>query len=401
MKSIWIINHYSYRGRHYKLAEKLVKSNYNVRIISASTSNPKNQDYFLDKRQIRHNENINGVLFTFIKARDYIGNGKERIKNILEFSYRAYKSMKKEKKEKPDVIYASSVHPLNWVVGYLLAKKFKSKLIVETRDLWPETIIRMGRIKEKGLIAKVLYSLERFMYQKADHLIFTMPGGEKYLEERKIEYKNVSYINNGVDLEEYNSNLRNFEYSLDKKVDTFNIVYTGSMGIANALDHILEAAKILKEKKYNKVQFHFFGDGYKKKELVKFVMDNKLSNVNFYGKVNKKFIPSILSQADLNIATSQNLSIYEYGVSLNKLFDYFAAGKPVLSNIPTPFNKVEKYGCGITVEPGSAVAVAQGIIYFINLNPIAYKVYCQYSLETAKRFDFKRLSKRLETIIES
>ncbi|PWA08400.1 glycosyltransferase WbuB [Pueribacillus theae] len=402
MKTIWIINHYAkpYEGRHYKFAEKLSKKNYRVKIICASTSYPEIKQTFSAK-QTRQNQEINGILFSFIKARDYNGNGKDRLKNILEFSFRAYQHERKEKQQKPDVIYASSVHPLNWVIGYALAKKYHSKLIIETRDLWPETLIRMGRIKEKSLIAKALYTLERFMYQRADHLIFTMPGGGKYLEEHDIPYKRVSYINNGVDLEEFNAHLQNFKFHLDKKPGTFNVVYAGSMGIANALDQILEAAKIFKDKKDNTVQFHFFGDGYKKDELLQFAAENNLSNVTFYGKVEKKFIPSILSQADLNIVTSQNLSIYKYGVSLNKLFDYFAAGKPILSNIPTPFNKIEAYGCGITVEPDSPEALTKAIIEISTSSSKQYDTYCKNCLEAAKQFDFKELTAKLETVINN
>lgn len=398
MKTIWMINHYAlpYEGRHYKLAEKLAERNYRVKIICASTSNPHIK---FSEKNTRQTEMINNILFSFIKAREYTGNGKDRMKNMMEFAFRAYRHERKEKNEKPDVIYASSVHPLSWITGYLLARKYKAKFIVETRDLWPETLIRMGRIKETSIVAKMLYKLEAFMYKKADHLIFTMPGGEKYLKEQKINYKAATNINNGVDLEEFNENLKKFQYDLQKKADSFNVVYTGSMGIANALDHILEAAKMLQEKNEHHIQFHFFGDGYKQAELEHFAQTHQLENVIFYGKVEKKYIPSILNQADINIATSQNLSIYQYGISLNKLFDYFAVGKPILSNIPTPFNKIETYECGITVEPDSAEALATGIINLSSLNEETYHWYCRNNLETAKKFDFTKLADQLEEII--
>src|SRR5690625_817864 len=397
MQNIWIINHYAkpYSGRHYKFAEILVKRNYKVKIVCASTS-LKHIDLTYDNKKNRSEKDVKGISFSIIKARDYYGNGKERLKNMLEFSYGAYKSLKKEKKEKPDVIYASSVHPLNWVVGYLLAKKYKAKLIIETRDLWPETLIRMGRITSTSILAKILFRLEKFIYQKADHLIFTMPGGEKYLNERKMKYEKVSYINNGVDLTEFDSNAQSNIYTLPIEKETFNVVYTGSMGIANSLEVILEAAKYLKEKKYSNIRFHFFGDGYLKEELEQYVKDYQLSNVTYYGRVHKNKIPSILKQADLNIVTSQNLSIYDYGVSLNKLFEYFASGKPTLSNIPTPYNKVEKYNVGLTVKPDSYRTLAEGIIQLNNMNSNEYNQICINSRKTAEKFEFKNLTTLLE-----
>jgi len=144
--------------------------------------------------------------------------------------------------------------------------------------------------------------------------------------------------------------------------------------------------------------FHFIGDGYEKEKLTQYTKENNLPNVIFYGKVNKKYIASILSQSDLNIATSQNLSIYNYGISLNKLFDYFASGKPVISNIPTPYNKIEKYGCGLTVKPDSVDALVNGILYFYEMDKIDYDMYCNNALKAANQFDYKELTTKLENV---
>src|SRR5690625_565323 len=176
MKNIWIINQYAKpgSGRHYNFGKELVKRGYFVKIVCASTSLSDLSNYSPIKTV--ENRIFDKVKFSVIKAKDYFGNGKARLVNILQYSFRAYKLLRKEKKQKPDIIYASSVHPLNWLIGFFLAKKFKSKLVIETRDLWPETLVRMGRIKENSVIARLLYTLEKFIYKKADHLIFTMPG---------------------------------------------------------------------------------------------------------------------------------------------------------------------------------------------------------------------------------
>ena len=93
--------------------------------------------------------------------------------------------------DKPDIIYASSVHPLTWISGYFLSKRYNAKFIAETRDLWPETLVAMGQIKKNSIPAKILYKLEKYIYKKADRLIFTFPGGKDYVEEIGLDPSKV------------------------------------------------------------------------------------------------------------------------------------------------------------------------------------------------------------------
>lgn len=225
----------------------------------------------------------------YIKARDYKGNGKDRILNMFDYATRLISVSKNFDNEKPDIVYASSVHPLTWLSGYILSKRYDAKFIAETRDLWPETLVAMGQIKKNSIPAKLLYKLEKFIYKKADRLIFTFPGGKDYVEEIGLDPSKVRYINNGVDLEEYNYNKEKYQYA-DEDLDnnsTFKILYTGSMGQANELSYLLEAAKIIQDKGVKNIKFILFGDGYQRKGLEQFAKDNNLQNVIFKGRVEK------------------------------------------------------------------------------------------------------------------
>jgi len=232
-KNVWILNHYSRlgSGRHFKFAQNLTKRGYNVKIFAASTIHNSNKNRINDSRKYIEKTG-NDVSCIYIKARDYKGNGKDRILNMFDYAYRLISVSKKFDSEKPDIIYASSVHPLTWLSGYILSKRYDAKFIAETRDLWPETLIAMGQIKKNSIPAKILYTLEKFIYKKADRLIFTFPGGKDYVEEIGLDPSKVRYINNGVDLEEYNYNKEKYQYA-DEDLDdnsTFKILYTGSYG---------------------------------------------------------------------------------------------------------------------------------------------------------------------------
>lgn len=401
-ENIWILNHYGNlgSGRHYKFAYNLSKRGYNVKIFAASTIHNSNQNRINDST--KYIEEIeDGVSCVYIKTRKYIGNGKQRILNMLDYAFGLLSTSKKFDDKKPDIIFASSVHPLTWISGYLLSKRYNAKFIAETRDLWPETLVAMGQIRRNSVPVKILYALEKFIYKKADKLIFTFPGGKDYLEKIGLDNSKVRYINNGIDIEKFDYNKEQNIYSdvdLDEN-DTFKVLYTGAMGQANALDYLIQSAKIIQNKGIKNIQFILFGDGYQKQELEQYTKDNNLNNIIFKGKVEKKYIPYILSKSNLNIFTGQHIYLYKYGLSLNKMFEYFASGKPTLSNIECGYDIIEEYNCGITVKGGSAEILAEGILKFYNMPNKEYDGYCNNALKAAQDFDFKILADKLEKVI--
>ena len=402
MKNIWILNHYAKlgRGRHYKFAENLTNRGYNIKLFAASTIHNSDENRINDRTKYIE-EVENGITCVYIKSRNYKGNGRQRVLNMIDYSKGLLSVSKKFHKEKPDIIYASSVHPLTWIAGYILAKRFKAKFIAETRDLWPETLVAMGQIKKNSIPAKLLYALEKFIYKRADRLIFTFPGGKDYIEHIGLNSSKVRYINNGIDLEEVNKNKEEFIYEdidLDEK-GNFKILYTGSMGQANALKYLIEAAKIIQYIGKRNIKFILFGYGYQKEELEKYIKEKNVNNVIFKGKVDKKYIPSILTKSNLNVFTGKHIYLYKYGLSLNKMFDYFASGKPTLSNVECGYDMLEEYKCGITVKGGSPEALVEGILKFYNMPKEEYNVYCENALKAAKDFDFKVLTDKLEKII--
>ncbi|MGO1470915.1 MAG: glycosyltransferase family 4 protein, partial [Tissierella sp.] len=370
-------------------------------VFAASSLHYSDENMIKGNAKFLHKE-FNGVPFTFVKAMDYKGNGKKRILNMIEYAYKIINITKKIDIEKPDVIYASSAHPLTWLAGYRLAKRYKAKFIAETRDLWPETLVSMGQISRKSIPAKILYKLQDFIYRKADRLIFTFPGGKDYVDSLGIDTNKVRYINNGIDLEEFNYNKDNFIYEdsdLDND-DKFKVIFTGTIGHANGIRNIVNAAIELKKKNYNDIVFLIFGDGPEKEKLIKKVEKEKIDNIIFKGRVQKKFVPNILSKSSLNLLSLEHLpNLFKYGLSPNKLFDYFASGTPTLSNVECGYDLLEQYNCGLTVKGDSTEALINGILKFYNMDREEYNKYGKNALEASEDFDFKKLTDKLEMTI--
>src|SRR5699024_8385515 len=135
---------------------------------------------------------------------------------------------------KPDIILASSVHPLTMVAGILIGRRMKVPVICEVRDLWPEAIFFAGKTKENGLLGKILKAGEYWIYQKADMLVFTKEGDTDYIIENKwdigqggkIDLSKIYYINNGVDIESFEESIEKFPINdPDLTKDSFKVIY--------------------------------------------------------------------------------------------------------------------------------------------------------------------------------
>ncbi|MCR5482407.1 MAG: glycosyltransferase family 4 protein [Clostridia bacterium] len=413
-KNIWIINHYACDtffdkgGRHYYFAKYLKQLGYNPTVFCGNSVHGEEKTYFenLSRKRIIKTEPDIGVRYVFIEARPCIGNGKERILNMIDF----YKNVKYvmndlyQKGERPDIIYASSVHPLTLVAGIKMAAKFGIKCICEVRDLWPESIVEYSaRLTKKNPIIKALYAGEKWIYKKADALIFTMKGGADYIEEKKwdkeIPREKIFHINNGVDLEQFDNNVSNNTFlDADFSSEAFKVVYTGSMGQANSIGTIVEAAKLLKNEP---VLFLLWGKGPEKEKIERIIRENNLQNVRLKGFVNKQKVPSILAQADLNIFALEKSPLFRFGLSLNKSFEYAASGKPTLVIGEAKYDVIEEFRCGKETGSWRPQAVADAIIGYMKMPKSEYEELCGNARNAAKAYDFKNLTKQLADIIEA
>lgn len=329
---VWIINHYaippSMGGlvRHYYLSKYLHKLGHTVRIFTASEIHNTDINMIRDGSLYRE-ETMDGVPYTFLKTRDYSGNGLSRIINMLEFPLRIQQAVNyfaRKKGERPDVIYTSAPTIFAAASAVVAAKRLKVPCVVEVRDIWPESIVEYKGMSRKNPIIVALYWLEKWLYQNASRLIFTMEGGPDYIREKhwenKIPLTKIDNLNNGVDLEEFDENCR--KYTLDDPdlldESTFKVVYTGSIRLVNNLEKIVEVAEQMQCEGEKKIQFLLYGDGTEREQLIEECKRKGLTNIRFPGKVEKKYIPFILSKSDLNINHVKQTGIMRFGCSLNK-----------------------------------------------------------------------------------
>lgn len=366
--NIWIINHYAVTPnmpggtRHYDFGKELVEKRYNVTIFASSFHYLWHKKMKLDKKQIWTIENINGVKFVWLRNFPYYKNDWRRVVNMLSFMYRVYllgRDITKITQDigKPDVIIGSSVHLFAVLSAFWLSRYYKARFIMEIRDLWPQTIVDMEVMGPRNPIIKVLQSLERFLYSRAERIITLLPLAVEYPPLAMVKKEKIVWIPNGVVLS------KSVAFGNIKPANQpFKLVYVGAHGPANALDVLIKAAKIVESKGYHDIRFILVGEGSEKSRLIRFKETLGLKNVEFRGPVPKTQIPMIFSEAHGFIFNLRKADVFKYGISPNKLFDYMVAGKPTIFCVNSPTNPVKEAQCGFSVPPGNPQALGQAII---------------------------------------
>lgn len=416
-RNVWILNHYaasmyySSGGRHYWFAKYLKREGYEPVIFCANTKHGVPERYVdtPDLWTTMNSEDID-VPFVLVKSIPYSSNGMDRILNMIGFYRNVQRAARQYAKihGKPDVIYASSVHPLTLVGGLKLAKYFGVKCICEMRDLWPEAIVAYSsRISKDSLLAKAMYAGERWIYERADALIFTQEGGLDYIREKgwdiehggRIDMQKAHHINNGVDLDAFDQNVLDHPYP-DKDMDdsdTLKVVYTGAIRRINNLGILVDAAKCFTD---SRIRLIVFGDGDELEGLRKRVEDEHISNVRFKGSVNKVFIPSIVCRSDVNVVHWEMNPLVRVGESYNKAFEYYAAGKPVFYTIRPGYSIVERYKAGLLTEGFTPADIARGIEALLSLPEKEREIISRNARHVAEVYDFGHLTANLIGIIE-
>jgi glycosyltransferase involved in cell wall biosynthesis len=259
---------------------------------------------------------------------------------------------------KVDLVWGTTPPIFQGLTAWVLARLKRAVFLMEVRDLWPYFAVAVGVLTHPILIG-LSEGLEKFLYRRADCLVVNSPGYVNHVSERGV--KTIHLVPNGVDTSMFDPEATGAEF-LEKHdlLGKFVVLYAGAHGMSNDLDLILETAEILREKE--RVQFIFVGDGKEKQRLVTQAEALKLDNVHFFPSVPKKEIPDVLAASRACIAILKPLEAYKTTYP-NKVFDYMAAGRPIILAIDGVIRKViEEAGAGIYVEPGQADGIARAIL---------------------------------------
>jgi glycosyltransferase involved in cell wall biosynthesis len=265
---------------------------------------------------------------------------------------------------KPDVVYATSP-PLTMALPALAAsRRHRAPLVFEVRDLWPEAPIQMGALTNP-LLQRLARALERFVYRRAARVIALSPGMRDGVLATGIEPEKVALVPNASDLELFAPDLDGSGVRERLELgDRFACIYFGTMGEANDLTQVIEAASLLEQRGEDGVVFVLHGDGKRRPALEELARARGVTNVVFSDP-----LPDKASVARLVAASDACMTIYKdvpilYTCSPNKLFDAFAAGRASIVNTPGWLRElVEGHDAGVYAHHGDPADLADKVVF--------------------------------------
>ena len=401
-RTVWIVNHYakspteSGGTRHFDLARRLRELGWETWIFAASVE-LNTQRQRLEKHEQTRSETIDGVNFRWLKTPGYQGNGIGRMVNMLTFAWKVLVRKSTADLERPSLVIGSTVHPLAAASGALLARRHRVPFIFEVRDIWPETLIALGRTRKHSPFAVLLSMLERWLCRQACRVVSVLPGYGDYVRDRNIPAREVVHVPNGVNLDNIGEPLAY------RKQDTFRITYLGAHGAANDLQTLVRAMEIIElEHGIASIECHLIGAGPMKQALADYCAGKGMKQVIFQPPVNKNAIAATASDTQAFVLCGRKLpSLYKYGISMNKIPDYMAMGRPVIIAIESANNPVIEADAGICVRPEDPGELAGSIMKMAQMGEAELRAMGLRGRRYVEReHDMKLLAKRLADVME-
>lgn len=407
MKHVWILNHYAQEPggaggtRHFHLAEHLQAYGWQATVIAASVEHQSGHQRLVPGEKQRC-DYFNGVPFLWVRTPQYQGNGGGRMRNMLAYTRAVLQRGTTAKLPRPDVVIGSSVHPFAAVAGALLARRFKVPFIFEVRDLWPQTLVDMGRLQEGSFMTWALRKLERWLYRRAARTVVLLPRAWEYIVPLGIPKERVVWIPNGVDLSLFPRSKAANTTNAGNNADHFTLMYFGAHGQANGLDNVLRAMKHVQEQADGRhIRLRVIGDGPLKPSLVAQASQMGLTNVSFEPPVAKSQIPALAAEADAFVFNLIDAPVFKYGISSNKLFDFMAAERPVVFSCDSTNNPINDAQSGLTVKPGQPEALASAIFRIAATPPAGRQRMGRAGREYVEQnHGFEQLAGRLAEVLD-
>lgn len=381
--------------RHYEMACYLAKQGHQITIIASPISyltGKANQEKIPWKQVERVSPQI-----TIIRTYTYRALHRSFFHRVVSFvSFMVSSFFAGIRVKNVDVIWGTSPPIFQGFTAWLLSRLKGIPFLFEVRDLWPKFAIDMGVLHNPFLIRASKW-LERFLYAHADQVIVNSPGYLEHVEQHGA--RKVNLIPNGVDASMFDPQSDGKEFRAQHNLqDQFIALYAGAHGMANDLDVVLQAAHLLKGRK--EICFVLVGDGKEKANLIARAKELELENVRFLPIIPKSKMSEALAAANACIAILKPIKSFKTTYP-NKVFDYMAAGRPVILAIDGVSREIiETAQAGIFVQPGSPQEMAKAVEYLQQNSQKAYKMGINGRDYVVENFDRAQFTQQFAQLLQ-
>ena len=348
--------------RHGDIGAELVRRGHDVTVIASD------YDYFTrrpTRRGVEGGRTVHdGVTFVWLRTGSYARNDRRRVSSMIRYTVTATMAGLRMRPA-PHVVIGSSPHPLAPLAAMGVATLRRIPWIFEARDIWPSALVDLNAITRNGRTHRALERLERLLYARSDAVVSVPPHGALRLEELGIDPKKCTHIPNGATtlLTEPGELPPSLERILHEARGRFVLLYAGAIGVPHGFGTVVDGIEHLRQTRpdvYDRLLVLIVGDGVAADSIRTAAANRQLDRIVVHPGVPKPVIRSLLSNADACLMQAAASDHFRYGLSPNKLFDYFAAAKPVLIASAHP-TLVDEFDAGIRFAPGSPEAFAEAI----------------------------------------
>jgi colanic acid biosynthesis glycosyl transferase WcaI len=294
---------------------------------------------------------------------------------------------------RPDVVMATSPQFFTAVSGWFVSRVYRRPFVFEIRDLWPDSIVAMGVMKE-GFAIKLTRRIEQFLYGQADLIVTVTSSTRDLLMARGVDGKKIVVVTNGIDIDQLTpgpapAELRH-RLGLENKIV---VSYIGTVGMAHGLQLILDAAQDCRNR-LPEVHFMIVGSGAELRDLQQQATERRLGNVTFVGRVAHDDIVSYWRLSDMTLVLLKDIPLFRTVIP-SKIFEAMATGTPIITNVRGELQTLlEPLGAAEMIQPSSLNALVDAIETLAK-NPARRLALSAAAIKAAKQYDRVVLADRL------
>ncbi len=343
-------------------------------------------------------EELDGIhilrLWTYVTANEGV------VKRTLNYvSYMVSAVLAVRFLRRVDVVISTSPQFFNGLAGYVVSRLKSAPWVLEIRDLWPESIIAVGAIRNPSVI-KWLERMEMFAYRHADCIVPVTDAFRRYMLDRGVPDHKIHVIKNGVDLRFYQQ-----PAEADAEVEglqlqgKFVASYFGTIGMAHHLETILDAARELEDQK--DIVFLVVGDGAEREKLVAMRDEMGLSNVQIVGQQPKRRMPALWALSGASLVLLKKSDLFKTVIP-SKIFESMAMRKPVILGVEGESKGIiEAAGAGICIAPEDSAALARAVLKLCREPELRSRLGENGHRHATEHFDRAVLAQRFAALLEA
>jgi len=308
--------------------------------------------------------------------------------------------------ERPDVVVATSPQFFCGVAGALVALAKRRPFVLEVRDLWPDSIVQLGQLRNPAII-RLLEGIETWLYRRADAVVVLTKAFARHVAARGVPEREIALVYNGIDAEAFRPRPRDEALLARAGLrDAFTVAYVGTLGLAHGLVQVLEAAERLADAMPD-LHLVFIGEGADRARIEREAKRRGIAHVHFTGLLPRDEIPGWLSSLDVLLVMLRDLAVFETVIP-SKIFEYLALERPIVLASPRASEiraMVEEADVGLSVDAENPQALADAI-RAIRMHPDEAAARAARGREWVIR-DFlrddlaRRMAARLRAVVEA